>query len=34
MSANAYVIVAYGLGLGILWGYGAYLWLAGRGGKS
>ena len=36
MSANAYVILAYALGLGILAAYAAYLWLAGRsrGGKS
>ena len=34
MTANGYVILAYGLGLGLLWGYGAYLWFAGRGEKS
>jgi hypothetical protein len=34
MTANAYVIVAYAIGLGLLWSYGAYLYVASRGGKS
>ena len=34
MTANAYVIVAYAGGLGLLCGYGLYVWLALRGGKS
>jgi len=34
MTANTYVIAAYIIGLGLLWGYGACIWFALRGGKS
>ena len=30
MSTNNYVILAYVIGLGLLWGYAVVLWLAGR----
>ncbi len=30
MTANGYVILAYAIGLGLLWGYAAQLWLASR----
>lgn len=30
MSSNGFVILAYVLGLGLLWGYAAMLFLAGR----
>ena len=28
MSGNAYVILAYAIGLALLWGYAAILWLS------
>jgi hypothetical protein len=37
MNGSQYVILAYALGLGLIWGYGVTLWLksrATRGGKS
>ena len=30
MSTHHYVIFAYVIGLGMLWGYAVVLWLAGR----
>ena len=30
MTAEGYVILAYVLGLGMLWGYGVWLWIAAR----
>lgn len=30
MSAEAYVVIAYAIGLGLLWGYGLYLWSLAR----
>jgi len=37
MNSTQFVILAYALGLGLIWGYGVTLWLqfrATRGGKS
>jgi hypothetical protein len=30
VTADGYVILAYTIGLGLLWGYAAQLWLASR----
>ena len=30
MTGSSYVIVAYGIGLGLLWGYAALLWWEAR----
>ena len=30
MLSNQYLVLAYAIGLGLLWGYVATLWLAGR----
>jgi hypothetical protein len=30
MNGNNYVILAYAIGLGLLWGYAAVLWLQSR----
>ena len=34
MNGNNFVIVAYAIGLGLLWGYAALLWLEDAGQKA